>query len=95
MGHEFKPRQVPSFRQTYVVFSPTKGVFLGDGNWSQTNPEGKDKAPVFCHTDGIDVLQNMVEAGVTDVSLKECWPDRYDGKTASKNMCAAAGLPGW
>lgn len=95
MGIDFKPKQVKGFTQTYVVFSTTKGIYLGDDNWSQHNPGDKEAAPVHEYGDALNVLHTLTEAGHTDCTMKECWPDRVNGTTASKATCAAAALPSW
>lgn len=72
-----------------VLFSPAKGVYLGDGKWSYADPGWATAAPTHARGE-VDPTQ----VGTDDATFRECYPDR-EGNLASRDQVAAAGMPRW
>lgn len=71
-----------------VLWSPTRGVRLGDGKWSYGDPLFAASAPT--------VVRGEIDPATlgADVQFRQCWPDLPDDR-ASVNAVADAGLPRW
>lgn len=81
-----KPRE-----KRYVIWSPTKGVYLGGGDWSKVDHKGKTMAPTF---DGaVEVRHMFTRSECSDGRLVEV-ANHLDG-LASREHIVDAGLDGW
>ena len=83
----------------YVVFSPIKGIYLGEGCWSLIkNGHGKEVAPVYGIVGGRLIMARMHE----DLAcrLQPVYPDTQLSESpplqgASEKACVNAGFKHW
>lgn len=80
-----------------VLYSPSLGVYLGDGRWSFTNGQYRDKAPVL-NNEGRPLTDKTVKDfypdAPADATLYEVHPS-FPAAGATKDECANVGLPRW
>lgn len=83
MSTPFKPTPI---RQ--IIWSPTRGAYLGDGKWTSTEPGPHDTVPTF--------LPGEVSPDVTRPDGKEvqCFPKGPDNR-ATRQDAATAMLNPW
>lgn len=76
----------------FIIWSPTKGVYLGGGDWSKVNHMGKTVAPTF---DGaVQVRVMFTKSECSDGRLVQV--DNYEpNRTATREQIVDAGVEGW
>ena len=80
----------------YAIFSDTKGVYLGEYEWSyEPEAEKHDRAMTYVKFQADQVIKDLVEnKGIKGCIAVRVQPDRRFG-LASIKACEAAGLPTW
>jgi hypothetical protein len=89
VSQPYQPANSPLTK--HVIFSPTRGIYLGGGVWSfDETAHTRNSAPTFDH----DVKIDLHATGIYNAELRMCIPD-LPGGMASKDACANTGLPRW
>jgi hypothetical protein len=75
----------------YVIYSPTRGVYLGGDLWG-TDESAKTRASAPTYEAGTDLTK--VREEVPDADLRVVFPSAA-GRNATPDDCANALLPRW
>jgi hypothetical protein len=79
----------------FVIFSESKGIFLGWHGWSFAPDSSKHYAAKTMLSIVADKIKvKLAEDGLKDTILVQVKPD-YKFGLASPEACESAGLPGW
>lgn len=80
----------------YVIYSPTKGIYLGIGKWSKSDPGYSPDCPTFNSVRIREILAENSEMlkNTPDAESYEIHPDK-PGFMASQMAVSNAGLPMW
>ena len=82
----------------FCIFSPERGVFLGEGCWSYDRPELVEMHNAAITFRGTEKANKAVaffkEKEAVNCTAVQVWPD-LKFNLASVDACANAGLPRW
>jgi hypothetical protein len=80
----------------FIIWSPDKGVYLGDC-WSKSEAaKTYDSAPTFTKKEGDQKITEMVlEERTLMADLYQCMPDTLNDRATEEQIVNQTGLPRW